>query len=342
MWYSVYGPITVGERIWRDPGSSYQRLLPKALGICSRGCSRPLQRVLTDFGSDQSFAKATQKVQEHYGFEINPSAVRKATLKCAQKVAHQLADEATDECRALPSDSAPTMIVQADGSMVCIRPAGPRQGPRPLHYEEIRLAAAQAQGSTETTYAASFESVDDLGQRWGPCAKAAGRGIGSPIHALGDGAGWILRQVEEVFGPRATFLCDFFHVTEYLRGAALSCREKAPDQWRRTQQRRLKSNALEKVIQELETKLEADVVANDDAPVRAAHRYLDNRRDQFDYAGALAQDLPIGSGLIESGNKHVLQARLKLPGSSWLKENAADMAQLRVFRSNRRWTQLWN
>ena len=51
------------------------------------------------------------------------------------------------------------------------------------------------------------------------------------------------------------------------------------------------------------------------APVRAALRYLGNRTDQLDYAYALAHDLPVGSGLIESGHKHVLQARLKQSGA---------------------------
>ncbi len=36
----------------------------------------------------------------------------------------------------------------------------------------------------------------------------------------------------------------------------------------------------------------------------------------LDYPGAISRDLPIGSGLIESGHKHVLQARLKKAGSA--------------------------
>jgi hypothetical protein len=40
--------------------------------------------------------------------------------------------------------------------------------------------------------------------------------------------------------------------------------------------------------------------------VRAGLRYLDNRTDQLNYACALALDLPVGSGLIKNGNRHVL------------------------------------
>lgn len=48
-------------------------------------------------------------------------------------------------------------------------------------------------------------------------------------------------------------------------------------------------------------------------------------------------------GLIESGHKHVLQARLKKAGTAWLAANAANadaMAQLCVLRANHQWEDL--
>ena len=52
--------------------------------------------------------------------------------------------------------------------------------------------------------------------------------------------------------------------------------------------------------------------------------------------GGGAVGLPIGSGLIEAGHKHALEARLKISGAAWLPSNAETMAQLRVLRSNDR------
>lgn len=71
-------------------------------------------------------------------------------------------------------------------------------------------------------------------------------------------------------------------------------------------------------------------------------RYLSNRIDQLDYPRAKALDLPIGSGLIKSGHRHVLQARLKQPRAVWLRENAEVIAQMRVIRSNKQWENFWN
>ena len=189
---------------------------------------------------------------------------------------------------------------------------------------------------------ATFGSVEETGRRWGHVTRQAGWGLNSRIHTMGDGAQWIQLQSREVFGEQAHFLCDFFHVSEYLGAAAVVCRPAQPDPWRRTQQKRLKSGAVAKVIAALAEHLEAESTPDEQAPVRAGHRYLNNRLDALDYPGALALGLPIGSGMIESGHRHVLQARLKKAGTAWLPQHADAIAHLRVLRANNQWLSLWN
>lgn len=297
---------------------------------------------LTDFGCEHSFKEAAARVLEHYGFEINTSAVREATLKHAHRAEQKLQEQYQQPYRALPTMGADFVVAQADGSMVCTVAAGPRESKRPRDWKEIRLTAAQALGSTQTYYAATFDQVDEAGRRWGHCARRAGRGLNSQIHALGDGAEWIRLQAREVFGQQATFLCDYFHVSEYLGAAALTCRPKAPQRWRRTQQERLKRGALAKVVDSLAEHLEPLGTPEELAPVRQAHRYLTNRTDCLDYPRALRLGLPIGSGMIESGHRHVLQARLKKAGAAWLINHAERIANLRVLRANGQWLSLWN
>jgi hypothetical protein len=48
---------------------------------------------------------------------------------------------------------------------------------------------------------------------------------------------------------------------------------------------------------------EADNVEDDKAPVRACHSSISNRTNQLDYKTAIAQELPIGSGEIESAHR---------------------------------------
>jgi len=331
----------VSERLWRSQSQNYLRPLPARLGVTPRGRSRRLERVLTDFGCEHSFARAADSVLEHSGFEIGVSAVRDATLTHAQRAREQLTGQYAQPFRVLPALGAAHVIAEADGTMICTVVPGPRKGKRPRQWQEMRLVAAQARDSTTAVYGATFGSVQETGRRWGHVTRQAGWGLNSRIHAVGDGAEWIQLQSREVFGEQAHFLCDFFHVSEYLGAAAPVCRPAQPDQWRRTQQKRLKSGAVSKVMAALAEHLEAESTPNEEAPVRGGHRYLGNRLDALDYPGALALGLPIGSGMIESGHRHVLQARLKKAGTAWLPEHADQIAHLPVLRANNQWLSLW-
>lgn len=298
--------------------------------------------MISDFGAEHSYRKAGDRIREHYGLEFNPSAIRTVTMEVAQACSEMLEKEYTKAFRALEPEGKRVIIAQADGSLVSTVPAGKRKAKRPREWREIRLTSAVADQSVETVYAATMGSVETVGRRWGHCARQAGRGLNTRVHVLGDGAEWIRRQSEEVFGKQGQFLCDFYHVSEYLAAAAERCRPGHPRQWLKTQQRRLKREGLRKVLKELEKHLEEAEVGEEEAPVRQCHRYLNNRSENLNYAQAAAEGLPIGSGQIESGHKHVLQARLKQAGMAWLADNAQKMAQLRVVRANNDWNALWN
>ena len=338
----MFGLVSVQDRVWRNQSRSYLRPLPARLGVTSGGRSRRLERVLTEFGSEHSFVRAAQSVQEHYGFEINASAVRAATLIHAQRAQAQLQAEYEQPFRELPEKGSAHVIAQADGTMICTVSPGQRKGKRPREWKEMRLVAAQAKDSTVTKYGATFGSVSQTGRRWGHCTRQAGWGTNSHIHTVGDGAEWIRLQSREIFSTQATFLCDYFHVSEYLGAAATTCRPGQPDTWRRTQQKRLKRGDVARVLDSLAEHLEAETTPEEEAPVRNAHRYLSNRLDCLDYPRALALGLPIGSGMIESGHRHVLQARLKKAGTAWLPDNADAIAHLRVLKANQLWHSFWN
>ena len=222
------------------PKSRYQRLLAPAIGVSPFCKSRRLQRVLADFGAEHSFEASCKRVKEHYGFDINSSAVRIETLRHARGAAHMLESECAGSFRALPKEGIDYVIAEADGTMICTVEAGPRKAKRPRSWQEMRLVGAEAHGSTTPVYGATFGNVDDTGQRWGHCARQAGWALSSQIHALADGAEWIEKKGREVFGDQWLFTVDFFHLSDYLAAASQSCRPKHPKRWLKTQQERLK------------------------------------------------------------------------------------------------------
>jgi hypothetical protein len=129
---------------------------------------------------------------------------------------------------------------------------------------------------------------------------------------------------------------DLYHVCDYL--AAVWPGEKAVVHRHRDA---LKAGGLDTVLNALRSRLEPPETPETEAPARAALRYLENRLDQLDYPAAIRDGLPIGSGLIESAHRHLLQSRLKIAGAWWTRTHAHNMAQLRVARSNVLWETYW-
>lgn len=283
-------------------------------------------------------------MREHYGFELNISAVRTITLAHAERANVALASREAKTFRSLPAQGAEHVIAEADGTIIStIQPGRPRNAKHPREWKEIRLVAAKAKGRAEARYGAGFLTVEETGRRWGHCTRDAGWGLNTRVHVVADGAEWIRKQSHEAFGDQGFFLLDYFHVSEYLAAAAPAAAGKhTPARWRRIQQKRLLRGAASNVLDDLQKHLEPPAAEDALAPVRAAHRYLSRRTLELDYPTAIRLELPIGSGLIESGHRHVLQHRLKLPGATWLPKNAHNLAQLRVLRANHEWTNLWN
>ena len=60
--------------------STYVRPLAKALKVVARGCTLGLQEMIVDFGAEDSFALASERLQRHHGIELSETKLRKITL----------------------------------------------------------------------------------------------------------------------------------------------------------------------------------------------------------------------------------------------------------------------
>jgi len=293
--------------------------------------------VLTDFGCEHAFARAAESVWEHYGFEIGASAVRTATLKHAQRARAQLQAEYEQPFRVLPAvgDEQYHRPGRRD-----VDPHGagrPKEGKRPRDWNEMRLVAAQAKDSTTTVYGATFGSVVRNRAALG-ALYPAGRlvALNSRIHALGDGAEWIRLQTQEVFGKQGHFLCDFFHVSEYLGAASPSCRPAQPDQWRRTQQKRLRRGDVPRGAGSLSRTSGTRRNAGRRSSGANGHRYPEQVAwSVWIILGHWKLGLP---KWLRHDRKRTsprdFRPRLKKAGAAWLSEHADQIAHLRVLRAN--------
>lgn len=301
--------------------------------------------MVTDFGADVAFAQVEDKLVEHYGILLSESTIRRVTELHAERIYTTTQVDETWPTAV----GCQTIIVEMDGGMVPIVEANAAQTDRrkgkTLQWKEAKLCLAHAASSQTLSYGGTLQGdVNAAGKQLFGCAKRAGFGRTTQVHAVGDGAEWIARQVEERFGSQGGYLVDFYHACDYLSAAATAIHPdaNAASAWIDQQKDALKAGQHADVLESLRAHLETGGVPDSAAPVQACHRYFSRRQDQLDYPKALANALPIGSGEIESAHRYIVQKRLKLPGSWWCVTNADHMLALRLNRANRQWDDYWN
>ncbi len=312
--------------------------------VTNRSCSRALQRVVTDFGADVAFAQVMDKLVEHYGVLLPASTIRYVTEFHAQRIF-----ETAQIDEGWPVEpGCETVVAEMDGGMVPIVEIDATQKDRrkgkKLQWKEAKLCLAHVAGSKTLAYGGTLQGdVNEAGRQLFGCAKSVGFGKNSRVHALGDGADWIALQIEAKFGKQGSYLVDLYHVCDYLGDAAGAIHPDTDiaNAWMNQQKERLKTGHQGEVIATLHPHIEPETVEDSEAVVRSCHRYLNRRKNQLDYAGALAKKLPIGSGEIESAHRYIVQKRLKLSGAWWRIDNADYMLALRLNRANKRWGKYW-
>lgn len=165
------------------------------------------------------------------------------------------------------------------------------------------------------------------------------------VTAVADGAEWI----QEFFSlqcPQATRIIDWGHASSYVHaaGRALFGDGGQAASWCQQHLGELRHGAPQRVINDLCRHLaDLEPASATAETVATSLGYLARRQEQIAYACFSAQGLPIGSGIVESANKLVVQARLKGSGMRWVRGNVDAMLALRgAICSEGRWSATWS
>jgi len=158
--------------------------------------------------------------------------------------------------------------------------------------------------------------------------------------AVSDGAEWI-QGFLDFHCPNATRILDFPHAAQRLcpiGEAVLGAQHASLQAWQTRQLHELKHHGPEGVLDHLRTFAAAHLTQ----PVVAENlAYLDKRVAQMQYPSFQAQGWPIGSGMVESANKLVVEARLKGSGMHWSRASVNPLLALRNAVCNDRWAEAW-
>jgi len=254
---------------------------------------------MTDFGADDSFAKAATKMEEHYGIVVPVSAMRTVTEKHAETM------KSIPLNTNIPSENGKDCIIaETDGTMIPIVDCSPKDGKnnedkrknRETSWKEGRLCLAYAQGSTVPFFSATMGKPEEAGDHLLHSAINADIGSNSLVHCVGDGAKWIAKQTDRVFGNQGSYLIDFFHLCEYLSPVSETCGSDKPTYEEHKEM--IKTGNILDVVTLFRPNLEPAEVSDEKAPVRKCIRYIENRPGQFNYPNAIKNDLGTGIKII--------------------------------------------
>ena len=160
------------------------------------------------------------------------------------------------------------------------------------------------------------------------------------VCAVQDGAKW-LQGLVDYHRSDALRVLDFPHAAEYVTaiGEMLQGAEcKLPKKWLERQLHKLKHQGPKALLTQLHQLLKR---YSHPQCLEKKIAYLERREMQMQYPQCQTAGWPIGSGMVESANKLVVEARMKGAGMHWEPANVNPMLAVRNAVCNDRFEELW-
>ena len=188
-------------------------------------------------------------------------------------------------------------------------------------------------------YVAYLGSVNEFKKLLFESAIKAGYGKVKKVVVLGDGAIWIWNMCKELF-PDAICILDLFHMKEKIFDHAkllFPNNEKKYKKWAETVSYYIETEQVKKALKKIENNplptAELEKKVN-------LHGYIINNLERVKYLEYKNKGFYVGSGMIESGNKVVVQKRMKQAGQRWSKDGAQNMVVLRAKYESGDWQEV--
>jgi hypothetical protein len=279
------------------------------------------------------FAKAAQMIEELLSVQTDEETVRRLTerMGACMEVAQTAEDDTPlpEESKEQPSPS--RRVLSADGAMVSLvkkqwaetrtvaigEPQEKRNadGEREIHVGQLSYFSRLTDALTFTNQAEVEVQRRNVAQAKEVCAVM-------------DGADW-LQCFTDKHRPDALRILDFPHAAEHVT-KLLEALEKAgmhfPPHMLDRCLHILKHRGPRPLLR-MADRLESDLTQQ--KGVQEHLEYLRKREALMQYPAFQQQGWPIGSGMVESANKNVVEARLKGTGMHWERKHVNPMLTLR-------------
>jgi hypothetical protein len=354
---TLLGPVSVERASYHSMAAVPTTVCPldARLGL-RQGRSEGIEELLAFTGGQLTYRETSELLCRTLGVRLSDNTVQRTVEHWGQVVATERVDR-------LPRQApAPRMAVAVDGAKLrTAERRRKRRGSRKQHFSEhwaeAKLGVVYAfdrrgKAAAAKHYTASLNGKDSFGQALWDQIAASGADRAEHVVWLGDGAAWVWSLRDEHL-PHAVAVLDFYHARDHLHTVARtlwSGDRRRRRRWVTTQERRLLTGHVDRVVRELTRRAHAlgppPGGAADDDPRKVLAdnvRYFETNASRMQYDEYRARGYPIGSGVVESGCKHVVAQRMKITASmSWSRRRADAVLQLRCLIRSGQWDTFWN
>ncbi len=311
------------------------------------------------------FDTATVLLKQLTGVSINATTVwnwvQSLGIKAMEQLEQELAllnsgIEPLEEKRAPELEQMP-LIIGADGVMVPMRPQEKTPKGKTI-WPEVKVAILTRLGYRlsctgkqisrlyHRRMVAVLGDIDTLRPLLWLEALRQGLKTAESVVWISDGGRGFWRLYHECFANWAIAILDFYHAAQNLwkaAAAALDGRTTKARQWFKLVRHQLRHGKSEQVIAQLAHAIEfsqfSQSVLNTMSNV---HDYLQTHHEHIKYEQFKKLGLPLGSGMVESACKWLIQQRFKGVGMRWSEDGFNHLLHLRVAWVNDRFDNLFS
>ena len=320
--------------------------LDEELELLPGSLSPYLQEQLTRLSTwIPSFARAVALLEIFTGAHVSASSARRhcegagamfVTQQEAQ--AEQVRRDAVDE-----QPGPEQLVISVDGAMVPLVGGEWKECKTLVVGEPQVTCGSQGERVVKSEHLSYFSRMAEVGTfTWQALVETQRRGVATAkaVASVSDGAEWIQSFVA-FHRPDAVRILDLPHVGEYVNKIAQAMYGEGTPQaqsWWQTQMQQLKEQGPGPLLAAsrglCEERPQCSALGDSLA-------YLQKREGQMHYPTYQADGWPLGSGIVESANKLLVEARLKGSGMHWAADHVNPLLALRTIVFNDRWDETW-
>ena len=360
---SIIGIIRWRRRVGRCPnGCAIGQIAPldKALGLLPhQRSSVELQELGCLLAIFVPFETVAVLLNCLISVQVSPTAVWCWVQTAGQKAMDRLNDQLTELAAGqLPQmellDEAVSvlpLLIGADGVMVPFRPEG---GKGRTVWREVKVAVLARLGRRSKSDAPQLHQrrlvavlgrIDALRPRLWLEALRQGVLTAPQVAWLSDGGVGFWGLYTSCFAAYAIGILDFYHAAQNLwKGAKawLDGRSRKARLWFVSARHRLRHGETDLVLNDIAAALELDGLPETARKaLKNLYDYLDTHQHHIQYEKFKELGLPIGSGMVESACKWLIQQRFKGVGMRWSETGFNHLLHLRLAWVNGRFDELF-